>query len=137
MDIKISYSQNTIDDKYKSKKYMVELTQQLPDGANIPQATTALFATAKSSVLSEIELAMLPKIQQNNFNNNGNHNGPKLMSDKQKSYLFQLSRKAGLTNEQVNSMPSQYFQKQSLDDLTSKEASRLIEIMSGTKSQAA
>lgn len=61
-----------------------------------------------------------------------NANQPKPATQKQLRFLHQLGRKSGLSIEQVNGLPSQYFQK-SIEQITSQEASTLIDILNQRK----
>ncbi len=138
MKVQVNYSENLPGDEYKTRRWSAELSQEIPDNTDVLSATRMLFKVAKSAVRSELETAKDDSV----FNQNQPAfvpalNGARLVTDKQLKYLKRLGLNAGLTPEQVNAMPYQYFKKHNLEELTSKEASSLIEILSGSKRKAA
>jgi len=147
-EITVHYTENlpSTDDSYKTRRFTVELKQSVPENGDITGITQRLFMVAKANVQSQVERAKsdLAIAEQNGSNgfqqpapaapvaSNGNGNGRKA-TQKQIKYLFQLGQKAGLSREQVNALPQQYFSKQDFQSLTSSEASNLINTLSAKK----
>ncbi|MBF0433559.1 MAG: hypothetical protein HQK83_19935 [Fibrobacteria bacterium] len=145
MQITINYSENLPGEQYKTKRWAAELSQQIPDNADVNSATRTLFEVAKSAVRAEVERAKgdqaFTGISNNPHSTPGNfsqtNNGTKPASEKQIRFLFRLAKNAGLSNEQVSALPQQYFGKAVLQQLSSHEASQLITQFNGEQRKAA
>lgn len=69
-----------------------------------------------------------PAPQQQQSQRNG-----KLASDKQIKFIFSLAKKSKLPDYEVRNLPMQYFNIQNFNELSSKQASEIIESLSGSK----
>jgi hypothetical protein len=167
MEIKATYSENLPSADYKTHRWGIELTRQVPDNVDAGTITQNLFLIAKASVRAEVERAKgdsalneMPvgspiqqqqpvnctatnqqvPFQRNNPSTNNNSvsgNDSRPATQKQIKYLFNLGQKSNMSIEQVRNLAQQYYGKSSLDDLTAKEASTLIDSLSASKNKAA
>lgn len=129
-------------ENYNSKQYSINLELDVQVNGNtreIEGASDRLFELCrriveKQKVVSVDNLLAGPPEPHAEEPNSGNSNGTtRPATAKQLRYLHQLAKKANLTDEQVNGLPRQYYSKAALSDLTSLEASGLIDVLSQKK----
>lgn len=166
MEIKATYSENLPSADYKTHRWGIELTRQVPDNADAGTITQNLFLIAKASVRAEVERAKgdsalndMPvgnpthqqpvnypttnqpvSFQRNNISTNNNSasgSDSRPATQKQIKYLFNLGQKSNMSIEQVRNLAQQYYGKNNLENLSAKEASTLIDTLSGPKNKAA
>ena len=143
-EVKVNYCENlpATDNSYKTRRFTVELTQDVADTADINGITERLFVVAKANVQAQVERARgdmaLREMNGMNGKNHapvapqpsqpaGNSNGtPRLASQKQVKFLLELARKVGLSHDEIRALPAE-FKKTTLVSLTSQEASQLID----------
>lgn len=143
--ITVHYTENlpSSDDTYKTRRFTVELTQEVADNSDINSITERMFAVAKSNVQAQVERAKGDMALREMNGMKGNKNAPaapqsppsssqKPASSKQIKYLLELAKKAGMDEASIRSLPSE-FQKSSFEALSSSEASKLIDSFSKKK----
>ncbi len=146
--IKAAYSDNLNGngDKYRSQRWSIELSRDLNENEDAGSVSRILFEIARAAVEREKrDQISVPGVagdgngtnrplSQNRLPSNGNG---RPATQKQLNYLFQLGKKtAHLSDEQIRALPGQYFGKVDLADLTSKEASQLIDTLAENKKAA-
>ncbi|MBF0430525.1 MAG: hypothetical protein HQK83_04560 [Fibrobacteria bacterium] len=160
MKLETTYSDNITGkgpDQYRSQRFSVTLSREIPDTEDPNQQAGLLFQAARACVSSQVSLAKgdqafnslpanntrtipdfsQPNTQPGKFNSQSNNNNPRPATEKQIKFLFQLGKRAGLSNEQISALPNQYFGKAVLQQLTSKECSQLIDSLNGENRKAA
>jgi hypothetical protein len=57
--VTVNYTENlpSSDNSYKTRRFAMELTQEVPDGVDVTKATQSLFLFAKANVRSQVEQA--------------------------------------------------------------------------------
>ena len=151
LQITIHYTENLpSDDSFKTRRFTVELTQDVPDTADINSITERLFVVAKANVEAQVarargDLALRDMTKSNGNhqpvatpaatpglspqskeNGNGNGGSPRLASAKQIKYLLELAKKASWSHDEIIALPAE-FNMRRFEELTSHEASALIE----------
>jgi hypothetical protein len=154
-EVTVNYTENlpSTDETYKTRRFSIEIRQQIPENIDISPIADRLFFVAKANVQAQVSKAAadialhdmpngqpVPQPQQSVPSRPATppapSNVPKPVSTKQINFLFRLGKEAGLSDEQVRALPMQYYQKAMLHDLTSQEASALIDTL-GEKKKAA
>ena len=158
MEIKSTYSDNITGsspkEKYRSQRYTVEVTKTILSKEEPGEQAALLFQIARSAVRAEVERENSNQAfktisinennngthhtasSPNNFNGNGN-NGVRGVTSRQLKYIFELSAKIGMKSEQANQLANQFNGKAVLTQLTSSEASQLIESLNTEVRKAA
>jgi hypothetical protein len=97
-------------------------------------------ANGTNASSSRAAQASSPKNRNRNGNGNGNGNGHQdadAMSDAQKRYLFRILADQGLEGDQALTHIKERFGVESLNNVTKREASELIEEILGSAATAA
>ena len=154
------------DTSYKTRRFEAELSTTVETEAEIPQATERLFIVAKAQVQSQIarssaDLALhqsaptQPPPQQQSYRPQPQNQQPqqsqpfnrrppqqpqqnrfRAASSKQVNYIQRIAKEQGYTPDQVRMIPSDFFNVQSFNDLSSDEASSIIDSLNDQRKAA-
>jgi len=129
-------------ESYKTRHFAVDLKEEVPNNSNIPEAIAQLFRVAKASVQAQIQqflgeqafsqaqpVPAIPQYQQPQQQYpqpQQRSQGGSLASEKQIRFIKQLARNKGFTQDVIQNLSYQYFQK-GYNELTSREASTIID----------
>ena len=157
------FMENFPGENFKTRRFEAVLSTTVETDAEVAAATERLFLCARRSVESQIASASadmalhdLPQRekpkppayqpyqpqtqqvpfqqpQQQSFPSQSSYNTPKPASDKQLNLLNMLAKKSGMSAQELLAMPQQFFGKQTLQSLTSQEASRIIDSLNQRK----
>ncbi|OGJ85795.1 MAG: hypothetical protein A2268_00890 [Candidatus Raymondbacteria bacterium RifOxyA12_full_50_37] len=130
-EVKVSFSENVPSPDYKSKRFSVELSDQVPDPKSIPAAVQALFQIAKHEVTSQIAA------------NNGKpaSSTPAApapadhpASQRQLAAIFAIGKSLNLSREDVEKFSGVSLEQAKLN---ARDASKIIEHLKMRQKQAA
>ena len=156
---------STEPNSYKTRHFAVELTEKVDDNDNAVEVTAQLFRVAKAQVKTQImsetaDLAM-NQSQQSNYKpypsptqqvpfqpqrspnppspqlqSSDNRNGFRPASPKQINFILMLAKKQGLKDYEIKNLPQNYFNASGFDQISSQQASELIESLNAKKQAA-
>jgi hypothetical protein len=156
---------STEPNSYKTRHFAVELTEKVDDNDKAVEVTAQLFRVAKAQVKSQIQsetadlamsapksytpyeppkpLQQVPFQQQpprnptpQQFSPQDNRNDFRPASPKQINFILMLAKKQGLKDYEIKNLPQNYFNATGFDQISSQQASELIESLNGKKQAA-
>ena len=131
-EVRVNYSENLPGEQYKSRRFTVELTEQVNDIASVPRCTAVLFELAKKEVAYQMSMANgKPAVATNGANSNAQDHPA---SPKQVACVFAIGKSLNLTREDLEKFTGVSLSSKTL---TSREASKVIEYLKGQQRQAA
>ena len=157
------YAENLPGENYKTRRYEAELSTTVESDADVPATTERLFLIAKAQVQSQIarssaDLALQPSNQpQQQFRQQPNppqrpqqsfppphrqqpyqnrNSSPRQASSKQIDYIHRLAKEQGFTPDLIRMIPRDYCNVGSFADLSSDEASSIIEGLNSQRKAA-
>lgn len=131
--VTIHYTEIIPMERYASKHFTVELSDQVPDSPSIPRCTQTLFKIAREQVHAQITVAKIPAASSATAPESPSNSQPAVnipaehpATPKQISCIFAIGQSLHLSKEELEGMAGCHI---STRELTSKDASKVIEYL--------
>ena len=127
--ISITYTETVPIERYASRRFTVELSDQVPDSASIPTCTKALFDLAKAQVAQQVsQVRASQQVSQARAPQESQQRSlipaPTQATQRQLNCIFAISKTLGLSKEDVEAIAGDRLSK-----LSAKKASDVIEAL--------
>lgn len=125
-EVKITFSENVPSKDFKSKRFSIEIAEQVQDPKNISRCVQDLFDHAKREVAIQIAQA--------NGKPAVNSNGVNPASQKQIAAIFAIGKALNMSRENIENFSGVTIEQAKLN---SRDASKIIEYLKSQQRKAA